>query len=62
MAEERNAENLLVLKGFPDLVRQYERNYELHKGHSESYRGKGEVTTAGEEEEEEPAPRKRRKK
>lgn len=55
-AEENNAENLLVIKGYPDLMRQYERNYELHKGHSEPYRGKAEQ--AGVDEDEEPAPKK----
>lgn len=50
-AEERNAENLLVLKGFPALMRQYEQNYELHRAHSEAYRGRAEQAM---EEEEEP--------
>jgi phosphatidylserine/phosphatidylglycerophosphate/cardiolipin synthase-like enzyme len=50
-AEERNAENLLVIKGFPDLVRQYERNYELHRAHSDPYRGKGEQAMMDEDEE-----------
>jgi len=52
-AEGRNAENLLVLKGFPDLVRQYEENYKLHKAHSGAYGGRAEQ--AMEEEEEEPS-------
>lgn len=59
--EESNAENLLILKGFPDLMRQYERNYDLHRGHAEVYRGKGEPPATGEDEGEKPAPRKRRK-
>jgi phosphatidylserine/phosphatidylglycerophosphate/cardiolipin synthase-like enzyme len=50
-AEERNAENLLVLKGFPDLVRQYEKNYELHRAHSEAYRGRAERAMMEEDEE-----------
>ncbi len=50
-AEERNAENLLVIKGFPDLMRQYEENYELHKAHSEVHRGKAEQAMMEEEEE-----------
>jgi phosphatidylserine/phosphatidylglycerophosphate/cardiolipin synthase-like enzyme len=55
--EESNAENLLVIQGYPDLMRQYERNYELHRGHSEPYRGKGEQVAGGEEGDE-PGPRK----
>ena len=65
-AEESNAENLLVIKGFPDLVRQYERNYDLHKGHSEVYRGKGEpeehISAEGDEEGIRPQKQSRRKK
>jgi phosphatidylserine/phosphatidylglycerophosphate/cardiolipin synthase-like enzyme len=36
-AESRNAENLLIIKNAPHLVRQYERNYEEHKAHSHPY-------------------------
>ncbi len=50
-AEERNAENLLVLKGFPDMVRHYEQNYALHRAHSEAYRGRAEQAMTDEEEE-----------
>jgi phosphatidylserine/phosphatidylglycerophosphate/cardiolipin synthase-like enzyme len=39
-AEENNAENLLVIKGKKSLVSQYVENFELHKAHSEVYRGK----------------------
>jgi len=39
-AEEKNAENLLVLKGNRSLVDRYLRNFEEHRGHSESYAGK----------------------
>jgi phosphatidylserine/phosphatidylglycerophosphate/cardiolipin synthase-like enzyme len=39
-AEERNAENLLVMKGNQPLVNRYIRNFEDHKGHSEGYHGK----------------------
>ena len=35
-AEERNAENLLVIKD-KGLARLYMENWELHKGHSEEY-------------------------
>jgi phosphatidylserine/phosphatidylglycerophosphate/cardiolipin synthase-like enzyme len=34
-AEEKNAENLLVMKGNKGLVSEYLRNFEVHKGHSE---------------------------
>ncbi len=61
-AEENNAENLLILKGFPDLVRQYERNYERHKGHAEVYRGKGEPPVSAEGDEEGIVPIKSRTK
>lgn len=37
-AEDKNAENLLVIKGNPELVEKYIRNYEVHKGHSVPYR------------------------
>jgi len=36
-AEEKNAENLLVLKGNPTLVERYLKNFEEHRGHSEPY-------------------------
>jgi phosphatidylserine/phosphatidylglycerophosphate/cardiolipin synthase-like enzyme len=39
-ADEKNAENLLVLKGTRTLVDRYLRNFEEHKGHSEIYLGK----------------------
>jgi phosphatidylserine/phosphatidylglycerophosphate/cardiolipin synthase-like enzyme len=32
-AEEKNAENLLVMKGNKGLVSEYLRNFEVHKGH-----------------------------
>jgi phosphatidylserine/phosphatidylglycerophosphate/cardiolipin synthase-like enzyme len=32
-AEEDNAENLLVIKGHPELVRLYRQNFLAHKGH-----------------------------
>ena len=35
-AEEKNAENLLILKGNQALVDKYMRNFEEHKGHSEA--------------------------
>jgi phosphatidylserine/phosphatidylglycerophosphate/cardiolipin synthase-like enzyme len=39
-AEENNAENLLVINGKKSLVGQYIENFELHKAHSDVYRGK----------------------
>ncbi len=33
-AEEKNAENLLIIKGNPELVREYQANYNKHKVHS----------------------------
>jgi hypothetical protein len=38
-AEEKNAENLLVIKS-KNLVREYVENWEKHKEHSERYKGK----------------------
>jgi phosphatidylserine/phosphatidylglycerophosphate/cardiolipin synthase-like enzyme len=39
-AEEKNAENLLILKGNKPLVDRYIKNFEDHKGHSDPYTGK----------------------
>jgi phosphatidylserine/phosphatidylglycerophosphate/cardiolipin synthase-like enzyme len=39
-AEEKNAENLLVIKDNPGLLQRYARNYEEHRGHSERYGGR----------------------
>lgn len=36
-AEEKNAENLLIIKGNKPLVEQYLRNYDAHKAHSTPY-------------------------
>jgi phosphatidylserine/phosphatidylglycerophosphate/cardiolipin synthase-like enzyme len=36
-AEEKNAENLLVIKGNKPLVNRYLENYRGHKGHEEPY-------------------------
>jgi len=36
-AEEKNAENLLIIKDQPELVRKYTDNYLRHKEHSEKY-------------------------
>lgn len=39
-AEEKNAENLLVMRGDDVLVKKYLANFEEHLGHSERYTGK----------------------
>jgi phosphatidylserine/phosphatidylglycerophosphate/cardiolipin synthase-like enzyme len=39
-AEEKNAENLLVIKGNKTLIDRYIGNFEVHKSHSEVYNGK----------------------
>lgn len=39
-AEEKNAENLLIIKGNPPLVDRYVQNFMLHRTHSEVYEGK----------------------
>jgi phosphatidylserine/phosphatidylglycerophosphate/cardiolipin synthase-like enzyme len=39
-AEEKNAENLLNLKGNKPLVDRYIQNFELHKEHSDGYVGR----------------------
>ncbi|MFA5794959.1 MAG: phospholipase D family protein [Candidatus Brocadiia bacterium] len=36
-AEEKNAENLLIIKNRADLVREYEENYLKHRAHAEKY-------------------------
>jgi phosphatidylserine/phosphatidylglycerophosphate/cardiolipin synthase-like enzyme len=35
-AELHNAENLIIIKGHPELVRQYRQNFLAHKGHSKA--------------------------
>ena len=37
-AEEKNAENLLVIKDAPELVHAYEANVQAHAAHSHPYR------------------------
>lgn len=39
-AEEKNAENLLIMKGNKPLVDRYIQNFNEHKGHSERYWGR----------------------
>ena len=38
-AEEKNAENLLILRS-KDLAQEYTENWQKHKGHSEKYEGR----------------------
>jgi len=38
-AEQKNAENLLKIEGYPELVRDYQGNFEEHLGHAEKYEG-----------------------
>jgi phosphatidylserine/phosphatidylglycerophosphate/cardiolipin synthase-like enzyme len=45
-AEAENAENLLVLKGHPELAQAYRRNFEAHKAHSQPTTHKGTATPA----------------
>jgi phosphatidylserine/phosphatidylglycerophosphate/cardiolipin synthase-like enzyme len=35
-AEAENAENLLIMKGHPELMTRYRQNFELHKSHSQA--------------------------
>jgi len=45
-AEERNAENLLVIKDAPELVKAYEANVQAHAAHSHPYAYAREGSTA----------------
>jgi phosphatidylserine/phosphatidylglycerophosphate/cardiolipin synthase-like enzyme len=40
-AEEKNAENILVIRGDPDLTGKYIGNFDWHLKHSEPYQGRG---------------------
>jgi phosphatidylserine/phosphatidylglycerophosphate/cardiolipin synthase-like enzyme len=40
-AEEKNAENILVIRGDPDLTSKYIGNFDWHLRHSEAYEGRG---------------------
>jgi phosphatidylserine/phosphatidylglycerophosphate/cardiolipin synthase-like enzyme len=46
-AEHENAENLLILKGNPDLVKVYRDNFFAHKAHSKAAEVKAPVDTRG---------------
>lgn len=39
-AEEKNAENLIIMKGNDLLIKQYIQNFNEHKGHSEVYQAR----------------------
>jgi phosphatidylserine/phosphatidylglycerophosphate/cardiolipin synthase-like enzyme len=36
-AEHSNAENLLILRDRPAVYNSYDANFEMHRGHSQSY-------------------------
>lgn len=46
-AEQNNAENLLILKGHPELIELYKKNFAIHKGHSRTVQIKPETNVAG---------------
>lgn len=39
-AQERNAENLLVIQGNRGLLQRYRKNFETHRAHAERYNGR----------------------
>ncbi len=39
-AQEKNAENLVVLRGDERLVKRYRENFELHQRHAEPYKAR----------------------
>ncbi len=43
-AESENGENLLVIKGHPELVAQYRQDFSMHKSHSQAASAKGSHT------------------
>jgi hypothetical protein len=46
-AEEKNAENMLVIKDAPELVKAYETTIRLHAGHSHPYQRQAAVGASG---------------
>src|SRR5713101_7069262 len=46
-AEEKNAENLLVIKDAPELVKAYEANIRTHAGHSHLYQRQAALGSSG---------------
>ena len=55
-AEKNNAENMLVIKGRPDLYGKYYENFQHHLSHSPAYEGHDVAAADGEKE-----PTKRKK-
>ena len=49
-AEEKNAENLVILKDSPELARRYTQNFDAHTAHAHPYQGMGAGATHGREE------------
>jgi phosphatidylserine/phosphatidylglycerophosphate/cardiolipin synthase-like enzyme len=46
-AESENAENLVIIKGHPELIRQYRQNFLAHKSHSKAAMVKDAATAGG---------------
>ncbi len=46
-AEEKNAENLIVVKDAPELVQAYEANVRLHAGHTHPYQRQAALRSSG---------------
>ena len=46
-AEEKNAENLLVIKDAPELVKAYEATIRLHAGHAHAYQRQTATESSG---------------
>jgi phosphatidylserine/phosphatidylglycerophosphate/cardiolipin synthase-like enzyme len=46
-AEQNNAENLLVIKEAPEVVKAYEANFQAHAGHAHPYGSQLSVSPAG---------------
>ena len=49
-AEEKNAENLVILKGSSELAQRYTQNFAAHAAHAHPYQRAGASTTPGSEE------------
>ena len=46
-AEEKNAENMLVIRGAPELIKAYEATLRLHAGHAHPYQRQTVVGSSG---------------
>src|SRR5439155_24894874 len=46
-AETDNAENLVIIKGHPELIRQYRQNFLAHKAHSKAAQVREAATSGG---------------